>query len=91
MWIPEALYKRLPVVYAGSGFSTLMLATRSAGFAASGLALLSAAALTAYWRHGAKSERFAFQEPEADSVRDYVDTVLGDLPIPTRQAKPHRR
>lgn len=50
-WIPEPIYKTLPVAYATAGAALIAAFGLRGPAAISALALFAAAALTALWRH----------------------------------------
>ena len=51
MWIPERLYRRLPVLYAAGGALTVLLFGLELPSALSALLLFAAAGVTWGWRH----------------------------------------
>jgi hypothetical protein len=55
-WIPEPIYKVLPAAYGASGLALIVAFGTKGPAALSALTLLTAAGLTALWRHQHREE-----------------------------------
>jgi len=62
-WIPEPIYKVLPAAYGASGLALIVAFGTKGPAALSALTLLTAAGLTALWRHQHREEKPSTHEP----------------------------
>jgi hypothetical protein len=62
-WIPEPIYKVLPAAYGASALALIAAFGTKGPAALSALTLLTAAGLTALWRHQHREDRPSTHEP----------------------------
>ncbi|MFZ2649077.1 MAG: hypothetical protein WA210_03125 [Burkholderiaceae bacterium] len=75
MWIPDQIYRKMPLLYAGGGLTTVLVLGSAAPGVLSALLLFAAAAITWRWRDKKRAPKGGSQ-------------AMPKPPTPKRQRRP---